>query len=482
MDNLPAELIDLLFSYLVKSSIKSLRRTCKSYSELGQPHLFALSTFKLYPNRKRLDQLEELSLHPTIAPRVQTLKYESGVQLEYADYRYWRANVYQAESSKFSRGTITDGISDERYRAFHTALDARFTPESGALYELYRQHLDTEAEAMADPAIISRLSQIMDRLQAKNPSLKIALQMAEPQITLEDLSNFDATLLPEPLKPTDRVRRRHENCLAHFRVFFQSALRSKMKLRSLEAKNLPRELLASGLVTEDGILNKVFRNLSQLDLSLGALPHSDSLARAGESVYHRGRDLAAFRMGVLLRETRYLSFLALAFPPHKKSEFSFDLFERTNIDRFPRTWLPGLEVLVLYSFSCTWADLEPFLHSATSVKLLTLGDGHLETGSMLDLIHLLRSKGLKGVRLDGYWHVFEDGGEWHSHLESVHADQCAHTSYEGPYAKTGLRYQIMRYIIDGGVCPLPTWTIDGHEDQIWEREGDTSFHFIPTPR
>jgi hypothetical protein len=131
MNRLPTELVDSLFDLLSLGCIKSLRLVCKSFAEIGESHLFNDFEFRLYPQLSRLDQLKQLSLHPTIAPRLKCLSYDSGIQLEYADYRYWKAQVYQSETNKFSRGITSDGKSQEDYEQFHTALEARFIPDLG---------------------------------------------------------------------------------------------------------------------------------------------------------------------------------------------------------------------------------------------------------------------------------------------------------------------------------------------------------------
>jgi hypothetical protein len=215
MDVLPFELVDLLYYYLPTPSIKSVRRTCKSFAAIGEPHLFRNFEFRLFPSRHRLYQLEQLAVHRTIANRLETLAYESGVQLEYVDYRYWRAQVYQEESSKFPRGITTDGISLDEYRKFHVHLDSRFSPGMGAKYALYREHLDQEATAMAAPEIIAVLSKTMQNLRLRKPSLKMKLVMLEPQITLDELTIFDASCyaceLPPDMNPRWRVQKRRQN-------------------------------------------------------------------------------------------------------------------------------------------------------------------------------------------------------------------------------------------------------------------------------
>jgi hypothetical protein len=484
MDVLPSELADLLCYYLPTQSIKSIRRTCKSFAAIGEPHLFHNFEFRLFPSRHRLYQLEQLAVHPTIATRLETLTYESGVQLEYADYRYWRAQVYQEESSKFSRGITTDGISQDEYRKFHIHLDSRFPPDMGAKYALYREHLDQEATAMAAPEIIAVLSKTMQDLRLRKPSLKMKLVMLEPQITLDELTIFDASCyaceLPPDVNPRWRAQKRRRNCLTHFTTFLEAAFLAKWEASDLAAINIPREILAGRYPRDIEVINVTFRTLQHLQLAIGELPHSDWLARGDGDIYHRGRNLAANRLARLLDMTKELRSLAIEFPSHSMAEYSFEIFNRTNIDRFPRLWLSGLQALNFSNIQCTWNDLKAALEAAVQVKALRLSDCRLETGSMVDLIHALRTMRLERVCLDGRWCVYDDDGEWHSHDEAIYTE-CPVSSYEGPYASKGLRNCIEKFIIEGGKCPLPAWTADGGEQHVWETAGDTSWHYIPFP-
>ena len=484
MDVLPTELVDLLCSYLPTQSIRSLRRACKSFAAIGEAHLFNDFEFRLFPSRHRLYQLEQLAVHPTIAGRLQTLAYESGVQLEYADYRYWRAQIYQEESSKFSRGITTDGISQDEYRKFHTHLDSRFTPDMGAKYALYREHLDQEATAMAAAELVAVLSKVIQDLRSRNPPLQMKVVMSEPEITLDELTNFDASCYAcEPLpdsNPRWRAQKRRENCLTHFTIFLEAAFLAKWEIANLIAINIPRQILAGHFPRDIEVVDATFRNLQHLRLEIGELPHSDWLARGDGDIYHRGRNVAASRLARLLDMTKDLRSLTIEFPAHSMAEYSFEIFDRTNIDRFPRRWLSGLRVLELSNIQCTWNDLKAALEAAVQVKRLKLSDCRLETGSMIDLIQALRLLKLDCVCLNGCWRVYDDEGEWHSHDEAVYTE-CALSSYEGPYASKGLRNCIEMYIVEGGKCPLPAWTEDGGEEHIWETEGDTSWHYIPFP-
>ncbi len=112
----------------------------------------------------------------------------------------------------------------------------------------------------------------------------------------------------------------------------------------------------------------------------------------------------------LLNEPKDLQRLSLSFPIDREAEFSFDIFDRTNLDRFPRKWLPGLKQLRLSNFLAAWSDLRDLLQNASSMKSLTLCEATMVTGSMISLLRILHDLKLTDVCIDGRWKVQEDGG------------------------------------------------------------------------
>lgn len=476
MDRLPSELVDHVYSLLSTICIKNLRLAGRSFTEIGEGHLFHSFEFRVYPQLSRLGQLKELSLHPTIAPRLKCLCYESGIQLEYADYRYWKAQVYQSETNSFSRGITSDGKSWEDYRRFHKALEARFHPDLGERYEEYRRWLDYQAGMMAhSPEVPAVFASALSKCHALTT---VKILMSEPEITLDDLamhaSNDHRYTATDNLQPAIRVEQRRRNCLLHFMSLLKAVYSSGRIISELVAIDLPKAMLNSTRYEAD-ILTGVFYPLQQLDLTISEFPHSDWLSRGRETSYFRGRDATAMTLRKLLNVPKDLQRLSLSFPIGRDVEFSLDIFDRMDLVRLPRKWLHGLRELRLSSFFCAWSDLNGLLREAKELKSLTLCEANMETGSMISLLTTLRELGLDDVSVDGRWKVHDDGGEWHSHDENQFY-HCEH--YEGPYAVTGLRSKIESYIVEGGSCPLPSWSPDGHEDGIWESQGDTSWHYI----
>ena len=486
MDDIPAEIIAHISSWLSIRELKSFRLCCKAFAEIGQTNLFADFDFRLWPSSHRLYQLEQLSSHSEIASKLRCLCFETGVPLEYADYRYWQANVYNDISSEWARNSLAKKgtrDADTEYAEFHARLQARFMPDMANRYKLYRWHLDQEAAMMAQITPTRALANSIAALKLRNSSLKFKLVMAEPQIRLEDLENFDVFGYqhdcPEDPDPRRRVAKRRQHCLQHFINFLRAPYLTYAEISNLTAVNIPHELLTEP--TASATLDRMFQDLQVLDLKVAALPHSDWLSRGGmQSIYSQGRNLPAQRLRTLLDKPSNLSHLRLEFPEFKEAEYSFELFDQTNLNRLPRLFLPHLKSFELWRFRCSWDDLESFLTEAKSLTSLKLAYCRLETGSMIDIIQFIPEMKLKSIHLQGRWYVDEDAGEWHAHTpDDFTADCFASTSYEGPYVVRGWKARVERYMREGGECPLPRWTAQGGGEEVWEREGDTSWHYLP---
>ncbi|OQU98490.1 hypothetical protein CLAIMM_04272 [Cladophialophora immunda] len=482
MDQLAPELVDHLCLFLDKPSLCSFRLTCRAFGVIAEEHLFRDFEFRLYPDHHRLYQLEQLAARPSIASRLRCVSFESGIQLEYADYRYWQAGVYHDKQNAWERSLV--GATRDEYTQFHERLQARFTTDLARRYDLYRWHLDQQAASMAESRVRNILMRIMGTLKQSSPRLRLKLIMAEPQIRLEELEAFDpeqyASDKPYDPDPRRRVANRRQHCLDHFINFLQAAKLAGCEVADLTAIDIPQQLLSVGTIHGSQVLDETFQELKKLHMKISSFPHSDWLSRSGTGeIYFGGRNLAARRLRMLLNHPSELEHLDLEFPAGLEAEYSFDLFDRTNIDRFPRLWLPHLKSLRLCLFRCTWPDLAALLDGGKNLNALVMKDCRLETGSLIDLLEHLRKKRLRRVQLLGTWYVDEDCGEWHSHSEEDFTSCFAANSYEGPYARTGMRSKIEGFINGKGECPLPRWTTEDDPPQLWENESDTSWHFIP---
>ncbi|KAL6243621.1 hypothetical protein RBB50_009614 [Rhinocladiella similis] len=484
MNELPNELIERCCLFLDIASLQSLRLTCKVFAAIAEKKLFDNFEFRLYPRPGRLQQFEQLAAKTTIAARLKCVCFESGIPLEYADYRYWQQYVYIDRTREWMRHLATTGASrvGAGYLLFHKDLQARFASDFSSRYEVFRWHLDEQAALVAERHVKDDLVRTLNLLKQSCPSLTFKLIMAEPQIKLEDLEAFlpedCASQGPSNPDPRPRIASRRQHCLEHFMNFLDAANLSEFSLDELVAIDMPHELLTVSIRKD--VLSRVFAHVKRLDLKISAFPHSDWLSRTGmNDIYVNGRNTAALKLRTLLKETLQLESLKLEFPVGNSAEYSFELFDSTNLDRFPRMWLSGLRALSLSCFQCGWSDLERLLIDGRSLESLSMKDCRLESGSMLDLLDYLSGRCLAKVELWGIWHVQEDMGHWHSHGEEDFNTCPMATSFEGPYASNGLQSKVQKYIYGGSERPFPRWTAEHNPLSEWENISDTSWHYVP---
>lgn len=485
MDILPAELVGHLCRFLDGPSLRAARLTCRAFAAIAEEHLFHDFEFRLYSNQ-RLYQLEQLATNTSIASRLNCISVESGVQLEYADYRYWQAQVYHDKSRAWEVSLAPKGSTRAEYLEFHETLQARFTTELPRKYDLYRWHLDQQASAMAQERVRDLLTRTLNKLSRSRPNLRFKLVMAEPQISLEELEAFNpeeyANDKPYDPDPRRRVVNRRQHCLAHFLNLLDAANMSTYEVTDLTALDMPHQLLTVDGRHDSQLMEAIFVGLKRLELSLSAFPHSDWLSRnEGLDIYTHGRNSAARRLRMLLNTPSNLEELYVRFPSGKEAEYSFELFDRTNIDRFPRLWLPHLQVMSLCDFRCSWEDLKAFLLQAKRLRSLVMKNCWLETCSMINLLDFLATRCLTHADVLGHWYVEEDSGWWHFHDENDFTKCSSATSYEGPYVQAGLLAKVREYVHGGSICPLPRRTVEGDAETVWETLGDTSAHYIPGP-
>jgi hypothetical protein len=410
MEVLPAELVGHLCTFLDTAALRYFRLTCKTFATIGEEHLFSDFEFRLLPNLDRLASFERLVGHTPIASRLNCLSLESGIQLEYADYRYWHSQVYHQRKNEWERALPKIGASKEEYADFHKALEARFTPELGRAYEAYRWHLDQQAAATAGFQSRQRLRSALTKLNGLNVSFRIKLIMTEPQIGLETLEAFllsgHNNGTPMDLTPRTRVSNRRQYCLSHFVNLLDAVILSHCNVKYLTAVDVPQELLTCDIWGNLLSLEQVFDCLEEIDLKISTFPHSDWLSRGGGSeIYRGGRNVAARQLRALLNRPSSLTHLSLDLPIGQEPEYSFEVFDQTNLDKFPRLWSAHLRSLSLCYFRCPWADLHSLLNEASELSRLTLKQCRLETGSLIDLLEYLRHRRIPHTSLLGTWYV-----------------------------------------------------------------------------
>ena len=485
MDRVPIEIVDSIFSYLKKIDIASARLVCRRFRCVGEDHLFANFEFRLLPRRERWDSLCALANTENIRTRVKTLCFESGVPLEYANYRYWKENVYRDLSFQFPINMRKD-----EYDKRHRELEAQFPPELGDIYEKYRLLLDEDANYFATLEFASTLSTLLTKL----PHLcGIRLMMREPRIILRDLLH-NKRRLDEFQPPAVDQRRsaalRRAWCCRHLMSLFAAVNTTRDTIVKFEGVHLPYQFLTMESFLEN---RKVLQHTEDISISLGAFPYSDWLDRATATMRGNSFNQAFEAFGELshtLDIAKNLKKLTITMPPAFVTG-TFDTFDHLiNYASGCYLLLPCLESLNLFDFRCRAARLIDFLdqHKSTlthlglsGIELISAEYGSLNASwifmfkAIQELLDL-NSISLRGVLASGVDRRHET---WHAHSPDDFS-QCT----DGAYPAHGLKHKLEGFIIHGGSFPLPeppvdTGPLDHDFIYTWELMGDASFHYSP---
>jgi hypothetical protein len=511
----------------------SFRCCSKTYNAIVRDILFDDFTFLLRPTSRHICMLEELPTSPWVMSRLRNLKLETGIPLEYADYRYWQAEVYQARTSQWRLSRLSH-ITFQDYASFHKALQARFSPELQRKYDLFRWHLDREAASATTNRYAWRLAVGLQALKAHIGEVNFVVSMKEPEITLEQVEAFDPGFHHdghEVLDPQRRVQMRRHSAKAHMANFLAALHLSGIDVKNLRLDNVPPELLGPAPFLamrrpngDIGVARSAFNNvppnhldmppfdrfdqrevfdliiphLNNLEVSFRSLPYNqwlDERARRALEAWLRINDIHdGPHDNAVTRAMRHLyevldqaqDLRRFRFRPEVTEEgrqihirdFG-DMSRRTvSFDRLTHLQLEGIRFELV--------DLELILRQDKGLHSLVLLSCALQSSvgrdlngpdSMYGLIRALRSRGLKSAEISKELLVNE--GVWHLHSQDDYS-LCPLT--EGAYPKESLKSRVHAYITGASnICPLPE--LKTHDEpvncQILELWGDNSFHFVP---
>lgn len=95
LNRLPIEIIHMVFEQLTRGyqqrDIACLRLVCKRFADIGNYHL--LSEVHLFFKSSQFEQLRQISEHPTISKKVNTLFYEADTMEGYGSMQVWKENI-----------------------------------------------------------------------------------------------------------------------------------------------------------------------------------------------------------------------------------------------------------------------------------------------------------------------------------------------------------------------------------------------------
>ena len=329
MDELPTELRQAVIEQCDRETVRSLRRTSKTWAKIGEEYLLP-STFTTYPYRNDTDRLDSISQHEGLAKQIQKLCFNHGEINEW----HARHNTYFLNYMRNS-----EEVSEEMATAWHHYNSLN------RLMEMY--HLNSCSIDRLEP-IFARLP----HLQSVEISLMNCIFYKEDDpLVLKQIWSIPSTRRV----PREATVDRFTNIL----LALQSTL-STNAITHLSHDRLPFEFFAQSEDVLDKVIS-VFQHLASLKLSI------DLSDRPIDTEPSRGK---AFKnLSRFLRSTTVLRTLELDFHGRRKLDLE-PLFSSLRRHEFT---FEHLEDLTLREFSSTEYDLGDFLTKLKSLKRLHLG-------------------------------------------------------------------------------------------------------------
>lgn len=478
MDRLPIEIIHAVFSYLEKADLAHVRLVCKCFGRVAEEHLFADFEYRLLPRQESWRRLCALAESKTIAPRLRTLCFESGVPWSVTDdYELWKGQMCYTTCA-LSPLTTPEHEHNRRL----AEAKSRF-PDLREIYENYELLLDGDAKAFSENWFVNALIEVLEKLQNVG---SIRLMMRRQQIRLEDFSDSIGRtdgFHRAPSVPRQSVRERRQCCLTHFRSLVLAVDRLGGNLLSFDGDHLPLAYFRSP-ARNHTTLSKIWN----LSLSFSDFPYEASLDRPG-GFGRRQNTILMMHEGFkgvsrTLDLAKSLESLTLTVPYGVGRELEMIICGEDG--QGPKLHFPRLNRLHLGNFQVTQQVLMDFLilHGPTLVHLnLSNGtlDHRLENPAGATWVHVFHamqsSLDLESVSFGGLLKTTPTDIREIWHPRSEDDRNCC--SFDATYPPQGLKHKIEHFIVHGGTCPLPDSTNDETMEKplsVWQSLGDPSWH------
>ncbi|KAL9129392.1 MAG: hypothetical protein Q9175_007305 [Cornicularia normoerica] len=182
LDLLPNEIVHMVFEQLTRKfqqrDIARLRLVCKRFADIGNKYL--LSEAHLFFKSSQFEQLRQISEHPIISKKVNTLFYEADALEDYGSLQDWKEHIcvpgWMQELSPEGLHPPSPTASEREQRAYKRDLNkAMHGPKFTHSDTLLRRAYDKYTGYLADQENIRALDYNVEMLKDvmfKMPNLK----------------------------------------------------------------------------------------------------------------------------------------------------------------------------------------------------------------------------------------------------------------------------------------------------------------------
>lgn len=386
---LPNEIIYMIFEQLThtwqQQDIARLRLVCKLFADIGS--YFLLSEVHLFFKSSQFERLRQISEHPVISKKIDSLFYEADILEDYGSMQNWKEYVFVPGW----RGDLPPaglalplGASERDQRAHNRGLNKAILSHRDRLLRAY----DAYTEHLADQGLMRMQdykTQMLKNALMKMPNLK-TVEMSTECCLNNGRSTRMEKAFEDGLKSPFGDRQTDEGCgVGPLRSLLLAADAAGLKLESLSVGNLDWRFFMESDKQNLAVMRKMRRAMRSLRTLRVYVSTSSSL----DGDYMSFDDLSdamVTECAKCLHETSHLRDFITATPDLERLDFNFDYN-----DPYPRASLcDGIGAFTWHSlrvaaFAYISADEDCLVYfferHASSLRKLRLDSMTLTTGT-----------------------------------------------------------------------------------------------------
>lgn len=425
LDRLPSEIIHMVFEQLMRrcqqQDIACLRLVCRRFADIG--NYYVLSEAHLFFKSSQFEQLRQISDHPTISKKVDTLFYEADTLVDYGSMQDWRENVcvpYWMQDVPSEGLSLPTTASEREQRAYRRNLNKtmqgpKFT-DSGTLlrraYDTYKEYLADQESMRAQDYNVEMLKNAM----IKMPNLK-TIEMSTECVLNNGRSTRMEQTFKDGLSSPYGDKQAEEGCgVGQLRSLLLAADAAGLKLEMLSAGNVDWRFFMESSKQDIEVLRKMqkaVRSLRTLKLYISTSSEFDV-----DNIFDDTSHFMITECFQYLHESSNLKDFVTATPDLERLDLNFDCDEpyppATLCDSVGSFKWHSLRVAALSYISADGDCLAQFFaRHATTLRKIRLETILLTTGSWPPLLQGARKVlKLEQAALSGKMRS-DDTEEWH---------------------------------------------------------------------
>ena len=390
----------MVFEHLARKwqqrDIARLRLVCKLFAEIGS--YFLLSEVHLFFKSSQFELLRQISEHPIISKKIDSLFYEADILEDYGSMQNWKERIcVPGWMSDVADLSLPPGASERDQRAHNRGLNkAMRGPKFTHSDRLLRRAYDAYAEHLEDQGLMrmqAYKTQMLKDAMMKMPNLK-TIEMSTECCLNNGRSTRMEKAFEDGLRSPYGDRQTDEGCgVGQLRSLLLAAGAAGLKLESLSVGNLDWRFFMESDKQNLEVMRKMrgaMRSLRTLRMYVSTSSMDDD---------HRSFDDLSHAMvpecAKCVHETSHLRDFVTATPDLERLDFNFDCRDPyppaslcDSIGAF--TW----HSLRVAAFAFISADEDCLVYfferHASSLRKLRLDSMTLTTGSWPSLLKRAR--------------------------------------------------------------------------------------------